>query len=97
MNVIQLKRIVWNFTGIKAVGKMKTIHKSIVLLIIGVFLTFLTYKASFLVEEKCIMPNVVDFSCTKSLLIFLSLGFLTAFVFMKNILMITDAEREDKE
>jgi len=107
MNVIQLKRIIWNFTEIKAVDKMETVYKSIVLLIIGIFLTFLTYKANFLVEENCAIPEescsipntnvIVDFSCIKSILIFLFLGFLTIFVFMKNILMITDAERGDKK
>jgi len=76
---------------------MENIYKSIILLIIGIFLTFLTYKASLLIEEKCIMPNVVDFSCSKSIFIFLSLGFLIAFVFIKNLLMITDAKKEEKK
>jgi len=83
----------------------KMVYKSIILLIIGIFLTFLTYKASFLVEKNCAIPeescsipnkNVVDFSCIKSILVFLFLGFLTLFVFMKNILMITDVERGEK-
>jgi uncharacterized membrane protein len=75
---------------------MKKEYKSIILLIIGILLTFLTYKASFLVEEKCIIPNVVDFSCIKSVLIFLSIALLSAFFLIESGLMIIDVGKNEE-
>jgi hypothetical protein len=72
---------------------MKIKHKSQILFAIGVFLTLLMLKVIILVNEECIIPDVVGSGCIKSMVGFGVLLVLTTIAFFHFVIFTIEENR----